>query len=106
MSEKEELLFGLKRWMYKATIYVGNYTDEEFLNDELVFDAVCYCLTVIDEITTNLLTKYKEVENEYKNVDFTFLKKLKNNCFVNDNINISLIYETCTKKFKEIISNL
>ena len=92
MSEKEELLFGLRRWMNKAILYVGNYTSDEFFDDELVFDAVCYCLEVIVDISSRLVNKYKEVNDEYKDVDF--------------NVNISLIYELCTKVFKEIVNKL
>mgnify|MGYP003448550570 CR=1 FL=1 len=98
MSEKEELLFGLRRWMNKAILYVGNYSSDEFFDDELVFDAVCYCLEVIVDISSRLVNKYKEVNDEYKDVDFNFL--------ADDNINISLIYELCTKVFKEIVYKL
>ena len=64
MSEKEELLFGLRRWMNKAILYVGNYTSDEFFDDELVFDAVCYCLEVIVDISSRLVNKYKEVNDD------------------------------------------
>lgn len=106
MSEKEELLFGLRRWMNKAILYVGNYTNDEFFDDELVFDAVCYCFEVIVDISSRLVNKYKEVNDEYKDVDFNFLADLKNKIYANDNINISLIYELCTKVFKETVNKL
>ena len=106
MSEKEELLFGLRRWMNKSILYVGNYTSDEFFDDELVFDAVCYCLEVIVDISSRLVNKYKEVNDEYKDIDFNFLADLKNKIYANDNINISLIYELCTKVFKEIVNKL
>ena len=88
MSEKEELLFGLRRWMNKAILYVGNYTSDEFFDDELVFDAVCYCLEVIVDISSRLVNKYKEVNddltvntfyNSYKNISLVgnLIKELK-----------------------------
>ena len=88
MSEKEELLFGLRRWMNKSILYV------------------CYCLKIIVDISSRLVNKYKEVNNEYKDVDFNFLADLKNKIYANDNVNISLIYELCTKVFKEIVNKL
>lgn len=106
MSEKEELIFGLRRWMSKAILYVGNYTSDEFFDDELVFDAVSYCIEVVTDISNRLISKYSEVKEEYKDVDFDLLKNLKNKIYVNDNINISFIYEVCTKNFKDIVIKL
>lgn len=105
MSEKEELIFGLKRWMSKAVLYVGSYTNEEFFDDELVFDAVSYCIEVIYDIANRLVGKYSDIKEEYKNVDFNLLTNIKSKIYVNDNVNISLIYELCTKTFKEILTN-
>lgn len=105
MNEKEELLTGLKRWIFKANLYVKGYSFEQFLNDELVFDAVSYCIVVIDEISNKLINEYKEVIDEEKNIDFNYLSSLKDNCFVNDNINVQYMFNAISNEFKKYINS-
>lgn len=103
MNEKEELLNGLKRWIFKANLYIKGYSFDQFLNDELVFDAVSYCIVVIDEISNKLINDYSEVINEEKDIDFKYLSSLKNNCFVNDNINVQYMFNAISNEFKKYI---
>lgn len=105
MTRNEELIFGLKRWVYKTITYVGNLNDEEFFNNDLVFDACCYCIEVISEIG-EFLAKEEEIKLHYKDVNFEALKDLKKNCFQGDNINLSLIYETITISFPNLLKLL
>ncbi len=105
MNEKEELLIGLKRWIFKANLYVKDYSFEQFLNDELVFDAVSYCIIVIDEISNKLINEYKEVIDEEANIDFKYLSSLKDNCFVNDNINVQYMFNAISNEFKKYINS-
>lgn len=104
MTENEELIFGLKRWLSKANIYCGYYTFDEFIKDDLVFDATCFCIETISDIGLKLVKKYSSFINEkYPTVDFNYLSNLKSLCFVGDNINLGLIYELASFKFKEIL---
>lgn len=89
MSEKEELLFGLKRWMQKALKYSTDFESfDDFLDSELHFDAVCYCFEMVSEISNNLI-KYQDVIDTYKSIDFDVLVNLKQNIYKGDNINLS-----------------
>ena len=55
MSEEQELIYGLYRYISKASQYVGTKSVEEFIHDEKSFDATCFCFYMID----NMVTKSK-----------------------------------------------
>lgn len=106
MSEKEELLYGLKVWLIKPSIYLSNYSLNELLDDELVLDAISFCIYMIDELVTNLVKKYPEIKEEYKNIDFSFLMNIKNECFKDDLINTNRIYDLSKNILKEMGNKL
>lgn len=46
--EQNELIFGIKRFINKIRFYSQTRTCEELLNDQLSFDAICYCLIMLN----------------------------------------------------------
>ena len=105
MTEQEELIFGLKRWIYKALNYFNGFTFEDFINDELHFDAVSYCIEVISEISNKIL-KFNEIITKYKDVDFILLSKIKENIYYEDNINLSMYNDYLIKYFPLALKGL
>jgi len=91
MTQEQELIFGLTRWSQKAHDYLGSETINEMLEDEKTFDAICYCIEIVSEISKKIL-EYPSLIEEYKAINFLNLSLLKDKCFVGDNININLIF--------------
>ena len=42
MNEEQELIFGLRRWLIKGTKYINNRSFDDFIHDEMAFDATCF----------------------------------------------------------------
>ena len=47
--EQNETLFGIKRFINKIRFYSQSRASEELINDQLTFDAICYCLDQLGE---------------------------------------------------------
>lgn len=97
--EQNELIFGIKRFINKIRFYSQTRTCEELLNDQLSFDAICYCLIMLnyclDQLDEKMLKELnlkalKESVNkaikigEYINIEI--LDKLLANIIPNINI--------------------
>ena len=75
MNEKEELIFGLKRWLKKGVDYLKDKSPEELMKDELTFDALCFVFLMIKDITNRILS-YPELLKRHSNVNFIEIKDL------------------------------
>lgn len=101
MTQQEELIYGLGRWCMKAHKYVGDLDVDSFVEDEKTLDAVSYCIEIVAEIAQKLI-KFDEICKNYKDINFAELGKIKEECFVGDNINIGLIYRLAKEDFLKI----
>jgi uncharacterized protein with HEPN domain len=101
MTQEEELVYGLGRWCMKAHKYVGDLDVNQFVEDEKSLDAVSYCIEIVAEIALKL-TKIKDICDQHKDINFVELSKIKEKCFVGDNINIGLIYQLAKEDFLKI----
>lgn len=95
--EQNELLFGIKRFINKIRFYSQTRTSEELLNDQLSFDAICYCLIMLNYCLDQLDKKMLKELN---------LETLKDN--VNKVIKIDeyINIEILDKLLIEIIPNI
>lgn len=105
MTQNEELIFGLKRWIKKGINYVGNYSLDEFIHDELRFDATCFCT----EILRNILRKIKdsnELKDKYTATNFDDLYEKFEKLFYKDAIDYQTMYEIFKEEGSIILFNL
>lgn len=91
---ENELSYGIKRNLNKIKIYTEDYTFEEFINDDLVFDGSMYCLIEIERLT-KLLYFDPKILNYYNTVDFSFLENIYKKGIKDDNLNLSYLYDAC-----------
>ena len=98
MSEQEELIFGLYRYINKASRYLGEKNVEEFIRDEKSFDATCFCFYMIDMII-KMIFKQPELINKYPEIDFNKINKYKELIFVNDGIAYTDMYDIILNEF-------
>ena len=106
MTYQEELIFGLVRWLIKGTKYVEKYDDcNQLISDELRFDALSYVILMVSEIAGRIANEETTV-NKYNMVDFDELKDLKDDIFVGDKIDFSLMVDEVKDNFPMVISSL
>lgn len=98
MSEEQELIYGLYRYISKASRYVGTKSVEEFIHDEKSFDATCFCFYMIDNIV-KMIHKYPKLIYEHKDIDFKRVNLYKDSVFVNDGIAYVDMYEIIQNEF-------
>lgn len=98
MSETEELIFGLNRYIKKASTYVGSKSESEFIRDQMAFDATCFCFYMIDYIVKKIL-EHKDLINEYKEIDFVAINTYKDEIFLRDNLDYMRMYEIIQNEF-------
>ena len=98
MSEQEELIFGLYRYINKASRYVGEKSVEEFIRDEKSFDATCFCFYMIDMII-KMIFKHQDLINKYPEINFNKINKYKELIFVNDGIAYTDMYDIILNEF-------
>ena len=102
MTEEQELIYGLRRWLIKGTNYISNLSYEEFIDDEKSFDATCFTSLMVSEIASRLL----------KNNEQFPLKNLKNpaelkqNVFISNNIDMEFMYNFYKDEAPKIILEL
>jgi len=100
MNEKEELIFGLKRWIVKAINYAKGYDLATLLaKEEMRFDAICYCIFTISDIAKEIVNKYIELDEVYPGVNFKLVSELYTRCISNENINVEYIYQLASHDF-------
>ena len=68
MNEEQELIFGLRRWLIKGTKYINNRSFDDFIHDEMAFDATCFVVEMISEIATRLTIKINEYSTYIKSI--------------------------------------
>ena len=98
MSEETELIFGLYRYIKKASEYLGSKTSSEMIKDQKTFDAICFCFVMIEEIAKRIL-KNKKILEEVKDVDFKKIASYKKEIFINDGLDYMKMYEVIQNEF-------
>ena len=68
-DNQNELIFGLKRYIFKIKTYIGSQNEEEFFKNEMAFDASLYCLTTLSEIASQI-SKDEKICSYYQGIDF------------------------------------
>lgn len=106
MTEQEELIFGLHRYMSNARSYLGNNSASEIIKDHKSFDAICFCFIMIDEIIKTLLSKHQEIITLYPDIDFKKVATCKDRVFIGDNINYIEMVEIINNEISLIESKL
>lgn len=97
MKRYEELIFGIKRYLLKSNKYINGLTDDEFFSDELRFDALCFCIYMINDIA-NEGKNIKEFVDKVGIEETNALCELKNSIFVGDHISLDDIYDFAKTK--------
>lgn len=82
MTKEEELLFGLYRYINKASRYVGSKNESEFIKDEVSFDATCFAFYMIEYIGQEIL-KNENILLNNPDIDFKRIANYKND-FINE----------------------
>lgn len=95
--EQNELIFGIKRFINKIRFYSQGRTSEELLNDQLSFDAICYCLIMLNYCLDQLDEKMLKELN---------LKTLKDNITKAIKIGEYINIEILNKLLVDIIPNI
>lgn len=98
MNEQEELIYGLYRYIQKASRYIGEKSVDEFIHDEKSFDATCFCFYMIDNIT-KMIHKYPDLIEKYQDIDFSRINSYKGLIFVNDGIAYEDMYGIVLNEF-------
>ena len=107
MTEEEELLFGLKRWIKKGMMYINDIpTLDDFLKNDLVFDACSFVIYTVSEIATRIseLDSMQDLYSEVKEIKH--LKNLKAKLFQADNIDCGTMFEELKFKFVNYLMRL
>lgn len=105
MTYEEELVFGLKRWIYKAAKYLDQREMEEFFKDEKSFDACCYCLEVISDIATRILENDNLI-TKFDTIDFQFISTANKYPLKDDNMNLNAYYELFASYLPKIYNEI
>ena len=101
MTLEEELIFGLYRYMNKASRYIGTKNVDEFIHDEMAFDATCFAFYMINYISKEIIkNKYIIINNP--DINFEEISNFYSRVFVKDNINYVEMHEIVIKKFPMI----
>lgn len=90
MNEENEYIYALKRYLNKVLKYKNKREMNEFINDEMAFDATLYCIEMISEISS-ILNNNKEIKARYTSINFNELTKIKDNLYKDENINITYL---------------
>lgn len=98
MSLEEELIFGLYRYINKASRYVGNKSVDEFIHDEMAFDATCFAFDMIKYISEEI-QKNKYIITNYPSINFEKISNFYPRVFIHDSINYMEMYEIVVKEF-------
>lgn len=95
--EQNETLFGIKRFISKIRFYSQSRASEELINDQLTFDAICYCLIMLNYCLDQL------DKSTLKELNLELLKENVNKAIkVGDYINIEIL----DKLLIDIIPNI
>ena len=98
MNEQEEIIYGLYRYIQKASRYIGEKSVDEFIHDEKSFDATCFCFYMIDNIA-KMIHKYPDLIEKYQDIDFSRINSYKGLIFVNDGIAYEDMYGIVLNEF-------
>ncbi len=105
MSENEELVYGLKMRIKKGINYINDLSLNELCKDELRLDAVSYCLVEIASISKKI-SSINEINNKYEELDFYELSKVYDDCFKEDNFNLTHLYNLFKEAFPIVLEIL
>lgn len=103
MNQEQELIFGLRRWLIKGTKYINNRSFDDFIHDEMAFDASCFVVEMISEIATRLKSKIDKYSSQ---ISLEILKnpaELQQNVFFDDNIDMEFMYDFFINEAPKII---
>lgn len=102
MTRGQEYVFGIKRYLKKAVDYLNRRSMDEFLKDDMAFDAMCFVIKTISELAQDG-AEYTEVSQTFDSEDLNYLSSLSEEVFLSDNISLDKIYEFASFKSMEIL---
>ncbi len=105
MNKNEELIYGLKMWILKGINYINDLSLIDFCKDEMRLDATSYCLIEIASIAQEI-SNIDEITSKYEELDFNELKEVYNQCFEEDNCNLTEVYNLFKEAFPIVLKIL
>lgn len=89
-DNQNELIFGLKRYIFKIKTYIGNQSEEEFFKNEMAFDASLYCLLTLSDIAFQI-SKDEKICSYYQGIDFEDISSIYKSAIHGDMFDMNAI---------------